>query len=204
MAWVKTYPLFFGLDFWHSAASMFLRSTERKKDGKAHRYFSVVENRRLPGSRTVPRTVLYLGEINDQQQAAWRKTLDVFDEDEQDYRTMSLFPDDREVPADVLDSIQVKLSGLELRRPRTFGACWLGCGLWHQPGLDEFWQQRLPEGRKAVSWACRYCDGRVVRNGLRRGRQGPAVSLSGWGAAAQTGVVCLVETEVGRLVRRGL
>ena len=153
MAWVKTYPLFFRLDFWHSAASMFLRSTERKKDGKAHRYFSVVENRRLPGSRTVQRTVLYLGEINDQQQAAWRKTLDVFDEDAQDYRTMSLFPDDREVPADVLDSIQVKLSGLELRRPRTFGACWLGCELWQQLGLNEFWQQRLPEGREAVSWA---------------------------------------------------
>ena len=131
---------------------MFLRSTMRKKDGKAHRYFSVVENRRLPGSRIVQRTVLYLGEINDQQQAAWRRTLKIFDEDEQDYRTMSLFPDDREVPADVLDSIQVKLSGLELRRPRSFGACWLGCELWQQLGLDEFWQQRLPEAREAVSW----------------------------------------------------
>jgi transposase len=131
---------------------MFLRSTERKKDGKIHRYFSVVENRRVAGSRVVQRTVLYLGEINDQQQAAWRHTLKVFDEDEQDYRTMSLFPDDREVPADVLDSIQVKLSGLELRRPRSFGACWLGCELWRQLGLDEFWQQRLPEGREAVSW----------------------------------------------------
>jgi transposase len=131
---------------------MFLRSTERKKDGKTHRYFSVVENRRLSGSKIVQRTVLYLGEINDQQQAAWRSTLQVFDEDEQDYRTMSLFPDDREVPADVLDSIQVKLSGLEVRRPRTFGACWLGCELWHQLGLDEFWQQRLPEAREAVSW----------------------------------------------------
>ena len=131
---------------------MFLRSTLKKKDGKTHRYFSVVENRRLSGSRIAQRTVLYLGEINDQQQAAWRKTLEVFDEDEQDYRTLSLFPDDREVPADVLDSIQVKLSGLELRRPRAFGACWLGCELWHQLGLDEFWQQRLPEAREAVSW----------------------------------------------------
>jgi len=131
---------------------MFLRSTQRKKNDRIHRYFSVVENRRLPGSRTVQRTVLYLGEINDQQQAAWRKTLEVFDEDEQDFRTLSLFPDDREVPADVLDSIQVKLSGLELRRPRTFGACWLGCELWQQLGLDEFWQQRLPEAREAVSW----------------------------------------------------
>src|SRR5260370_11239068 len=104
---------------------MFLRSTQRKKNDKVHRYFSVVENRGLPDSRTVQRTVLYLGEINDQQQAAWRKTWEVFDEDQQDYRTMSLFPHEREVPADVLDSIQVKLSGLELRRPRSFGACWL-------------------------------------------------------------------------------
>jgi transposase len=131
---------------------MFLRDTNRKKDGKDHRYFSIVENRRLLGGETAQRTVLYLGEINDQQQAAWRKTLEVFDEDEQDTRTMSLFPDDREVPSDVLDSIQVKLSGLELRRPRTFGSCWLGCELWHPLGLDEFWRQRLPEGREAVSW----------------------------------------------------
>lgn len=99
---------------------MFLRSTNRKKDGKDHRYFSIVENRRLADARTVQRTVLYLGEINDQQQAAWRKTLEVFDEAEQRYTAMSLFPDDRELPADALDSVQVKLSGLQLRRPRHY------------------------------------------------------------------------------------
>ena len=49
---------------------------------------------------------------------------------------MSLFPEDREVPADASDSVQVKLSGLELRRPRTFGNCWLACELWQQLGLD--------------------------------------------------------------------
>jgi transposase len=131
---------------------MFLRSTNRKKDGKDHRYFSMVENRRLPGGRTVQRTVLYLGEINDQQQAAWRRTLDVFDEDKQRYTTMSLFPEDREIPAGAIDSVQVKLSGLELRRPRMFGNCWLACELWQQLGLHEFWRQRLPEAREAVSW----------------------------------------------------
>jgi hypothetical protein len=130
---------------------MFLRSTNRKKDGKDHRYFCIVESRRLSGDRTVQRTVLYLGEINDQQQAAWRKTLEVFDEEEQRYTTMSLFPDDREIPTDALDSVQVRLSGLELRRPRIFGSCWLACELWHPLGLDAYWQQRLPEGREAVS-----------------------------------------------------
>ena len=131
---------------------MFLRSTNRRKDGKDHRYFSVVENRRLPGGKTAQRTVLYLGEINDQQQSAWRKTLDVFDEAEQRFTSMSLFPDDREVPTDAIDSVQVRLSGLELKRPRIFGSCWLACELWQQLGLDEFWRQRLPEGREAVSW----------------------------------------------------
>ena len=131
---------------------MFLRSTNRKKDGKDHRYFSIVENRRLPGGKTLQRTVLYLGEINDQQQAAWRKTLEVFDENEQCNSTMSLFPHDREIPADALDGVQVKLSGLELRRPRIFGNCWLACELWQQLGMDEFWQQRLPEARETVSW----------------------------------------------------
>jgi len=90
----------------------------RRKDGKDHRYFSIVETHRLPGGKPVQRTVLYLGEINDQQQAAWRKTLEVFVEDEQCYTTMSLFPDNRELPVRPLNSVQVKLSGLELRRPR--------------------------------------------------------------------------------------
>lgn len=98
---------------------MFLRSTNRQKDGKDHRYFSIVENRRVPDGRTVQRTVLYLGEINDQQQVAWRKTLQVFDEQEQRYASMSLFPEDREIPADAVDSVRVRLSGLELRRART-------------------------------------------------------------------------------------
>ena len=131
---------------------MFLRATNRRKDGKDHRYFSIVENRRVSSGKTAQRTVLYLGEINDSQAAAWRTTLDVFDEDTQRHRTMSLFPDDREVPVDALDSLRVKLSGLELRRPRAFGNCWLACAVWRELGLEAFWQQRLPDGREAVSW----------------------------------------------------
>src|SRR5208283_3087481 len=53
---------------------MFLRFTIRKKNGKEHRYYSLVENRRVSSGRVVQRPVLYLGEINDNQQEAWRKT----------------------------------------------------------------------------------------------------------------------------------
>jgi hypothetical protein len=131
---------------------MFLRATNRKKDGKDHRYFSVVENRRLSSGKTAQRTVLYLGEVNDKQETAWRKTLKVFDEQQHCSRTLSLFPEDREIPEDAVDSLQVRLSGLQPRRPRMFGNCWLACEIWRQLGLDEFWQQRLPDGREAVSW----------------------------------------------------
>jgi transposase len=131
---------------------MFLRSTNRKKDGKDHRYYSIVENQRVSGNKTVQRTVLYLGEINDQQQCSWRKTLSVFDEDKGAYTNLSLFAEDRVLPEDAVDSVQVRLSGLELKRPRPFGNCWLASELWQQLGLTEFWRQRLPEGREAVSW----------------------------------------------------
>jgi hypothetical protein len=99
------------------------------KDGKVHRYFSVVENRRVRSGRVVQRPVLFWGEINDSQQAAWRQTLEVSDEAEQRAATLSLFPEDREIPADALDGVQVKLREMELRRPRAFGNYWLGCEL---------------------------------------------------------------------------
>jgi hypothetical protein len=54
---------------------MFLRHKLRRKDGKDHRYWSVVENRRVSGGRTVQRHVFYPGEINDSQRAAWCQTL---------------------------------------------------------------------------------------------------------------------------------
>jgi transposase len=134
---------------------MFLRAKVRTKDGKLHRYFSVVENRRVERNKTAQRTVLYLGEINDSQEAIWRKTLQVFDETQQQYTMLSLFPDDREIPAESSDSIQVKLSEMELRRPRAFGNCWLGCWLWRELRLEEFWEEKLAEKvqRETVSWA---------------------------------------------------
>ena len=76
----------------------------------------------------------------------------MFDEDQQDYRRLSLFPADRAVPPDAIDSLQVRLSGLQLRRPRPFGDCWLASEVWRQLGLTEFWQQHLPAGRESVSW----------------------------------------------------
>src|SRR5207253_11151278 len=83
-------PLF----LYYSAAHRALPSFPTRRSSDL-RYFSIVENRRMGSDQTVQRTVLYLGEINDQQQAAWRKTLAVFDEQQQHYTNLSLFPEDR-------------------------------------------------------------------------------------------------------------
>src|SRR6266576_2471084 len=131
---------------------MFLRSNTRLKDGKEHRYYTVVESRRLQSGKVAERQVLYLGEINDSQQAAWRKTLEVFDEQQCRYTALSLFPEDRPVPADAIDSVQVKLSEMKIERARPYGNCWLGCELWRQLQLDRFWAEKLPEGRESVAW----------------------------------------------------
>ena len=131
---------------------MFLRCHSRKKNGKAHRYWSVVESRRLDNGSTAQRQVLYLGEINDSQQAAWRKSLEVFDEDRGQRRQLSLFPDDRPVPADALNAVSVRLAEMKLVRPRSFGDCWLGCLLWKELQLDHFWREKLSADRGGVPW----------------------------------------------------
>jgi len=132
---------------------MFLRSTIRQKDGKPHRYWSVVETRRVGGGRVVQRPLLYLGEINDSQAAAWRKTIEVVEEGSSRPRTLSLFPEDRAeglAPDETI--VRLRLSAVQLRRPRQWGACWLTLHLWQELHLDRFWSARLPPGRKGTRW----------------------------------------------------
>jgi transposase len=133
---------------------MFLRASIRKKDGKTHRYFSVVENRRLHDGRIVQRHVLYLGEINSSQELAWRKSVEVFNEDGTSSQELALFPEDRceGVLADE-SVVRLKLSQLQLKRPRQWGGCYLALQLWRQLELDEFWAPRLLPSRKGTRWA---------------------------------------------------
>jgi transposase len=128
---------------------MFLRCTRRVKDGKAHEYWNLVENRRLADGRVVQRQVLYLGEINASQREAWRKTIEVHERVQR--RQVALFPAGS-MPADDVDAIGVCLSELSLRRPRQWGACWLALDLWQQLELDSFWRPRLRPSREGTPW----------------------------------------------------
>jgi len=130
---------------------MFLKCSTRKKDGKEHRSWSVVESRRI-GRHVVQRHVLYLGEINDSQHAAWEKAIAVFDEQDGQSRQCALFPEDRTPPATATLAVQVRLDQLQLSRPRSWGACWLGDQLWRELQLDTFFASRLGVSREGTDW----------------------------------------------------
>ena len=135
---------------------MFLRCKIRKKNGKGHRTWSIVESRRVAGGRVVQRHVLYLGEIKDSQELAWRKSIELFAEEEPRRVpiTAALFPEDRAAVASVAQEniVRLRLGELKLCRPRQWGACWLALHLWRELGLDEFWVSRLPPSRKGTRW----------------------------------------------------
>jgi hypothetical protein len=130
---------------------MFLKCSVRRKDGKEHRSWSIVESRRVRGG-TVQRHLLYLGEINDSQQAAWQKSIAVFAEGEAEPRQMALFPEDRVGVATDVPQIQLRLSALTLHRPRQWGACWLALELWRELHLDDFWREKLTPSREGTRW----------------------------------------------------
>jgi len=130
---------------------MFLRATRRIKDGKEHRYWSVVESVRT--RRGVhQRQLLYLGELNDSQKAQWCSALDVLDESSGSFRQMSLFPEDRTPPPEVSNPVRIRLNQMTLRHPRQWGGCWLAMELWNHLDLDRFWEPRLPGSRKGTEW----------------------------------------------------
>lgn len=132
---------------------MFLRAKIRRKDGKEHRTWSVVENRRVGGGRVVQRHVLYLGEINSTQELAWRRSIEVMGSGAARPCTLSLFPEDRcEGLLPDASIVRLKLSRVRLRRPRQWGACWLALELWRELGLDRFWAARLGPSRKGTRW----------------------------------------------------
>lgn len=97
---------------------------------------------------------IYPGELNGRQEASWRKTVELFgaEDDDSTPRQVALFPRDHaplEPGVDELPIVRVKLSEMSLRRPRQWGACWLGCELWRQLGLDTFWREYLRPNREA-------------------------------------------------------
>ena len=123
------------------------------KDGKAHIYYSLCESLRVSRKRVLQRRVLHLGELNTTQLERWQRTIEVVEEDGRRYQ-MRLFSDrhgERKAAAAPEDVAEVLLSSLVVQRPRQFGACWVGCKLWEELGLGEFWEQALGGHTTAIT-----------------------------------------------------
>ena len=159
-----------------SVAVMFLKCHPRIKDGKEHRYWSVVENRRCGRGQFVQRQVLfYLGEINDSQRESWCRTIEVFDEKRERTLPLALFPADRQLPNFAAGfGVQVRLKEMELHRPQRWGACWLACHLYEQLGLDEFWPGVWPTVERELAGSI-FCKPWSAIDSLIRGANGGCI-----------------------------
>jgi transposase len=130
---------------------MFLRPNHRKKDGKEHTYWSLVETVRTPdGPRQ--RMLCHLGELNGSAQARWLKTIEVFNADGES-RQLKLFPSEIEAPENDVDVARVQIQKVRLERVREFGTCFLGLELWKQLQLDRFFEQGLDDEDADVPWS---------------------------------------------------
>ncbi len=129
---------------------MYLRQHQRNKDGKEHRYWSLVETFRTPdGPRQ--RTLCYLGELNGSAHARWQKTVEAFNE-QGEHTQLKLFPSEAEAPDDP-NVARVLVKKVRVERTRRFGDGYLGLELWKQLKLDVFFAQHLDEESADVPWS---------------------------------------------------
>ena len=136
---------------------MYLKTHTRKKNGKYHEYYSIVEKRKVSGGRYVQKRVLHLGEISDCQKKAWQKSIQILNEENKPvYKSLFAVDEATQTYHDV-DSIPVRLSKMKLSKPRAFGGCRLGCEIWDQLGLDTFWSERIDSG-KSPGDGCSGCN----------------------------------------------
>jgi transposase len=130
---------------------MFLRPNQRKKDGKEHTYWSLVESvRTSDGPRQ--RTLCHLGELNGPDQARWLRTVEVFNE-QGEAQQLKLFPSHVATPADDPQVARVLVNRVRLERTRQFGACYLGLELWRRLELDQFFEPLLDDEPADVPWS---------------------------------------------------
>ena len=129
---------------------MFLRRCKRRKNGKQHTYWALVESYRT-GRGSRQRVVAYLGELKRSEQSGWAQLGRHLDKKARP--EPSLFdPPHYDDPTDE-EPVEVNLKGLRLERLRDFGDVWLALGLWRLLGLDSLLAGKMEQGREEVSWS---------------------------------------------------
>ncbi len=155
---VTTYPIVFAFPVWHSCRrrieargrdAMFLKRLERRKNGKGHTYWALVESyRTAKGSRH--RVVAYLGELKKSEQNGWAQLGRRLDQQARPQRSLFDPPHYDDPSGD--EPVLVKLKDIQLDRLRDFGDVWLALGLWRLLGLDVLLSGVMPAGDEEVPW----------------------------------------------------
>jgi len=128
---------------------MFLKRLERRKNGKRHTYWALVESIRTAGGSR-HRVVAYLGELTARQSSGWAALGRRLDGKDRPQPTL-FDPPRHDEPADD-EPVLVNLKGVRLQRLRDFGDVWLALGLWRLLGLDVLLEGQMPAGREDVPW----------------------------------------------------
>jgi transposase len=98
------------------------------------------------------RTLAYLGELNGTSEAAWRRTISVFNQDGAEHQLELFVADSPSLPSGER-VVQVRLDGVRWERPREFGEAFLARHLWHVLGLDRLMAELMPEADEKIPWA---------------------------------------------------
>lgn len=119
---------------------MYLRRCYRRKSGKRHAYWALVESYRTPrGPRQ--RVVAYLGEMDENGRIGVKHCA----ENRRQVQPGLFGKSDPEW-------VEVDLKRVRIERSRKFGGAWLGLEMIHRLGLDRFLEEHLPSGREEIAW----------------------------------------------------
>jgi transposase len=128
---------------------MFLKRLQRRKNGKGHTYWALVESiRTAKGSRH--RVVAYLGVLKKSEKNGWAQLCRRLNGRVRP-QPLLFAPPHYDDPTDD-EPVLVKLESIRLQRLRDFGDVWLALGLWRLLGLDQLLSHLMPSGREEVSW----------------------------------------------------
>jgi len=138
---------------------MFIRPCYRRKDGRCHAYWALVESYRTErGPRQ--RTVAYLGQLDEAGRLGVKRAAKGNKKSTE--QQLQLWEDDSPAP----EWVEVDTTVVRVENQLAFGGPWLALEIIRRLQLDDFFRQSIPKGKEGVPWSlmaqvlvvCRLCD----------------------------------------------
>ncbi len=125
---------------------MFIRPCYRKKNGKRHAYWALVESVRTDrGPRQ--RTVAYLGQLDEKGRLGVKRAAQ--GNKRSDEQQLRLWEDDSPAP----EWVEVDTANVRVENQLDFGGPWLALELIRKLKLDELLESVMPHGKEDIPWS---------------------------------------------------